>query len=202
MRVKMIAAASLVGGALTLSGTTTAFADSAPTPDISFGTVSQPYVCHVGIISKNVLATVTGKAAIVTSGTVKTIHLTGVIFSFTNSFGVSATLNSIKAYVPYPNNTSAPYIAKSAKAGTTPAGWTAASDTTGVYLSFPGSTTVPNGAKESTAPLKANYKDNGPAGTVIAFHPGNITFKLTAPTTGTATCKPGSPLNTITSVTE
>jgi hypothetical protein len=181
-----------------------AFADPAASPDVSFASVSQTYHCKIGtIITQNVTATVSGKAAIVTSKTnVKTVHLSAVVFKFTNSFGTTATISNVKMSVPDPNVTSAPYIANSAHAGTTPAGWTAGHDSTGAYLFFAGSATIANGATESSAALRATYKDKGPAGTAIAFHPGAISFMVTAPVSDPATCTATAPIKTIASVTE
>ena len=200
MRAREVAVSALVGGAMALSGMGVATADS---PAVAPATVSQTYSCSVIGTTQTGTATVMGKAVIVTSTTgVKSISLTGVVFSITNSFGLTATVNTIKIHLLDPNKISAPYILNSAKAGTTPPGWTAGHDTTGTFLLFSGSTTFASGTTKRTAALRARYRDKGPRGTVIAFHPGNVTFSVTSPVVGSASCTPSGTLTTIASVTE
>jgi hypothetical protein len=178
-------------GALTAAGVGIAvLATSVPVASAA-QTITQVYSCSSSLGTLPASVTVTGKAA--ENSTSTKIKLTNVVFKVSNTFGQTVTVNSIKVSVPDPNNTSAPYVAGSAAVAATPPGWTAGHDTTGAFAFFAGSKTVVANGTVANAALKATYKDKGPAGTVINFVPGQISFNVTAPTSTTATCTPTSP---------
>jgi hypothetical protein len=192
MRIRMIASAALVGGALATSGII------GVTP--AGASVTQGYTCSaIDGVKPAVNATVTAKATI--NKITKVISLSDVVFKLKNSFGVTATINDIKFYVNDPNNTSAPYVSGSAAAAATPAGWVAGHDT-GLYVLYSGSQTFKALATLTTAALSASYSDLGPTKTVIKYTVGTLTFNLTSPVTATVTCTPKTPEKTIAQVTE
>jgi hypothetical protein len=163
-------------------------------------TITQAYSCVTSLGTLPSTVTVTGKAAENASSTL--INLKNVVFKVKNTFGQSVTVDHVKVSVADPNATSAPYVTNSAGVGATPPGWTAGHDATGAFALFAGSKTVANGAAVANAPLKARYKDKGPAGTVITFMPGHISFNVTAPITTSATCTPTPPVGPIATVME
>ena len=192
MRIRMIAGAALVGGAMATSG----LMGLAP----AGASVTQGYKCSsIDGVTPSVNATVTAKATI--NKTTKVITLSGVVFKLHNTFGVSATINTIKFYVNDPNTTSAPYVAGSANVAATPAGWTAGHDT-GLYELYPGSQSFKALATLTTAALGATYSDVGPVRTVIKFTVGSVSFNLTAPVQATVTCTPKAPEKVLAQVTE
>ena len=192
MRIRMIAGAAVVGGALATSG----LIGLAP----AGATVSQGYKCtSIDGVTPSFSASITGKATI--NRTTKVITLSGVVFKLHNTFATTATINNIKFEVLDPNNTSAPYIAGSANAASTPAGWTAGHDT-GLYELYAGTQTFKALSTLTTAALGATYSDNGPSLTSIKFKAGVLTFNLTAPAQASVTCTPKTPEGTIAQVVE
>jgi hypothetical protein len=192
MRIRMIAGAAIVGGALATSG----FIGLEP----AGASVSQGYKCSsISGVTPSFSATITAKATI--NRTTKVITLSGVVFKLHNTFGVTATINNIKFEVLDPNNTSAPYIAGSANVAATPAGWTAGHDS-GLYELYAGSQTFKALSTLTTAALGATYSDNGPSLTSIKFKAGLLTFNLTSPTQASVTCTPKTPEATMASVIE
>jgi hypothetical protein len=192
MRIRMIAGAAVVGGALATSG----FMGLAP----AGASVSQSYKCSsISGVTPSISATVSAKATI--NRTTKVITLSGVVFKLHNTFGVTATINNIKFYVNDPNNTSAPYIAGSANVAATPAGWTAGHDT-GLFELYTGSQTFKALSTLTTAALGATYTDAGPSLTDIKFTVGTLSFNLTSPVQTSVTCTPKTPEHVIASVLE
>ena len=192
MRIKMIAGAAVVGGALATSG----FMGLAP----AGASVTQPYKCSsIDGVTPTVSAVITANATI--DKTSKVITLSGVVFKLHNTFGDTATINNVKFYVSDPNTTSAPYVAGSATVASTPAGWAAGHDT-GLYELYAGSQTFKAFSYLTTAALGAQYTDAGPVRTVIKFTVGTVSFNLTAPVTASVTCTPKTPLKVIAQVTE
>jgi hypothetical protein len=155
-------------------------------------TVTQSYTCTAGPITLPATAKVTGIAA--KSGT--KINLKNVVFQVTNPTTMSLTVKSIKVSVPDPSATHAPYIAGSARAAHSPAGWTAGHDASGAFAFafFAGSQTISGGATVANAALSASYTNKGPARTVIKFVPGAVSFIVTRPAIGQATCTPNGPM--------
>jgi hypothetical protein len=188
-----------VVGSIALAGTSLAWVAVGAAP-AGASSQTQAYSCSTPIGTQSSNVTVAGSASINT--TTKKISLTGVKFTITNTFGVTFSANNVKISIPDPNKTSAPYVAGSAKVATSPAGWTAGHDSTGVFALHSGTITVANGQTVSNAALSAKYSDKGPAGKVIKFHPGTVSFSLTSPITGSVTCHPTAPVITIASVTE
>jgi hypothetical protein len=169
-------------------------------PPAAASTINQSYFCNAGFETFTETNSVTGTARL--NATTKVISVNGVVFTFINNTITAFTGNGLKMYVPDPNKTSAPYKTASAKAGTTPPGWTAGHDATGVFALFAGSFSIAPGGKMTNAPLSASYIDKGPKGTKISFKPGRITFKQTSPISGTVSCTPNSPVGIFASVTE
>jgi hypothetical protein len=160
-------------------------------------TVTQPYTCATSLGNLAATAKVTGTASKI--GT--KINLKKVLFKVTNPTTFQLTVDHIKISVPDPSAAHAPYVARSAKVALTPAGWTAGHGTTGVFASFAGSQTIAAGATVANAALSASYKNAGPAGTVINFVPGQVSFHVSSPVSTTATCTPNGPM-TFATVTE
>jgi hypothetical protein len=160
--------------------------------------VSAKYSCTTPLGPLTTSASITGSAAIASGK----IELTGVVFKVKNSFGTNATIKDVRIIVPNPSKTVAPYISGSAKAASTPPGWTAGQSSAGLFALYKGSLTVDNGATISNAELSASYTVKGPKGTVIAFEPGKVTFFLTNPFSSKVSCTPTKPVPTIAKVTE
>jgi hypothetical protein len=193
MRIRMIAGAAVVGGALATSGVMGLVPAGA--------SVSQGYKCSsIGGVTPSISATVTAKATI--NKTTKVITLSGVVFKLHNTFGVSATIQNITFVVNDPNTTSAPYVAGSANVAATPAGWTAGHTATGLFENFAGSQSFKALATLTTAALGAQYTDAGPVRTVIKFTTGTVSFDLTSPVQATVTCTPKTPLKVLAQVSE
>jgi hypothetical protein len=193
MRIKMLASAAVVGGALATSGILGGIAPAG-------ATVTQNFKCTaIGPVTPSFNASVTALATI--NKTTKVITLKSVVFTIHNTFGVSATINSIKFEVNDPNANSAPYVTGSVKAATLPAGWTAGHDT-GIFVEHAASETFKALATLKTAALSANYTDVGPVGTVINFTAGDLTFNITSPVTQSETCTPSTPEKIMAHVTE
>jgi hypothetical protein len=186
-----------LAGAVALSGTALL---GLSVPPAAASTITQSYFCNAIFETFTETNSVTGTARL--NATTKVISVSGVVFTFNNNTLSPLTGNGLKMYVPDPNKTSAPYKAFSAKAGTTPPGWTAGHDATGVFALFAGNFSIPPAGKMSNAPLSASYIDKGPKGTKISFKPGRITFKQTSPISGTVNCTPNTPVGTFASVTE
>jgi hypothetical protein len=160
--------------------------------------VSAAYSCSIAGTTEAVTISVTGTA----TKTATTVNVKNVVFTVTNSFGITATISNIKVHVLDPNKTSAPFKAGSAHVAKTPAGWTAGHDSTGAFALFKGSTTIANGATVSNAALGAGYTNAGPTGTKISFKPAKVSFNVTSPITATVTCTPTKPVPVFASVTE
>ncbi len=188
LRVGFAAAAMAITPALSV-------APAGASPDVSAG-----YSCSTPIGTESANVTVVGTASVANG----IIGLKNVKFTITDNLGFSLTIDNVKVHVPDPNKVSAPYRAHSAKVGSAPAGWTAGHDTHGLFALHSASITVANGMTVSNAALSGKYTDKGPAGTVIAFKPGLVSFKVTSPITisGSATCTPTTPVPKIASVTE
>src|SRR5580658_3060275 len=112
MRIRAVVIASLVGGATFLSGVGWISAGAA----IRTATVTQTYTCKAAGQTETAPVTISGTAVISGTGSTATVQLSDVVFSVTNTFGVTAVGSSFKLYIPDPNKTSAPYKAGSAKA--------------------------------------------------------------------------------------
>jgi hypothetical protein len=170
-------------------------------PAASASTITQAYTCATPLGSESGSVTVAGSAAL--NATTNTIKLSGVKFTIHNPLSTTAiSADHIVVRVPDPNNTSAPYVAGSAKVAARPPGWKAGHSTTGVFASHAGTLTLPAAGTLSNAALSATYSDKGPKGTVVSFKPGKVTFDLTSPITGSVACTPTAPVGTFASVTE
>jgi hypothetical protein len=174
------------------------FAAAVPAADAA--TISQAYSCSspVGTLSASVK--VAGAAALNSTGSA--IILSKVKFTITNPTTTTISADHIVVTVPDPNPTSAPYKAGTAKVASTPAGWTAGHNTSGVFAEHTGTITLAGGGTVSNAALSARYANKGPHGTVISYKPGPVSFDLTSPISGPVSCTPNPPVGTFASVTE
>jgi len=161
-------------------------------------TVSAAYSCAIpGIGTQAVTISVSGTAAV----TAKAIKVTGVVFTVSNSFGVTATLSNIQVHITDAPAASAPLKTASPVVAATPAGWTAGFDTNGAFADFAGSTTINNGDTVANAALSAKYAKKGAAGTKIKFKPGLVSFDVTSPISATVSCTPTAPVPAFAKVT-
>lgn len=182
-------------GSVALAGTALLAAGA---PSAGAATVTQTYRCSSSLGSLSTSVKFSGTATLAT----KTIKLSNVKVTVSNTTTTTASIDKVSINVPDPNKTSAPYKSGSVKVGSTPAGWTAARTTQGIAARHAGTITFKAGATLTNAPLSAAYTDKGPKGTVISFHPGVVSFTLTSPISTAVTCTPTSPKKTIASVTE
>lgn len=194
MRIRMIAGSAILGGALTMSGMV--LVGVAP----AGAAVTQNFKCTpIGTVTPSFNVSESATASI--NKTTKMITLSNATFTVRNTFGVSATVNSIKFEITDPNNTSAPYIANSVKVATSPTGWVAGHDT-GIFAEHAGSEVFKALATLKNAALSAKYTDAGPVKTVINFIAGNFTFNITSPVQQAETCTPTAPAKIIAHVAE
>lgn len=187
--VRLSAAAALAAAALSALAAG-APASGAPRPAPPATTVT--YQCSApGLGSVSIQAQVSGTARVTTDGA---IVLSGTRFRIKNTSGIALTAEDLKVAVADPDATSAPYVRGSAATGTSPAGWTAGHGSAGAYLLHAGQATVGIGASERTAALRARYRDDGPAGTVVDFVAGAVHLQLVSPVSAAVTCTPQDPV--------
>jgi hypothetical protein len=160
--------------------------------------ITQSYTCSTPIGDISLSGTVTGKASI-KSGT---ISLKKVVYAINNSVGFDLVVDHVKISTPDPSKSSAPYKKGSATTAKKPKGWKAGHDKVGIFASHAKSMTILNGQDVTSAALSAKYTVKGEPGTVIEFHPGDVTFHVTSPVEGDVTCMPDDPVGTFASVTE
>lgn len=194
--MKPVRITSLVGTFVLVGSTVFA----ASMPSAGAATITQAYSCSSPIGTLSASVRVSGSAALNSTG--KSINLSRVKFTVTNPTSTTISADNIVVTVRDPNKTAAPYKAGTAKVASTPPGWTAGHNASGVFAKHAGTVTLAGGGTVSNAALSASYANQGSSGTVISYKPGAVSFNLTSPIPGTVTCTPTAPVKRFASVTE